>query len=178
MKTNTIFLVSILLFLSGCSAQNKSGSLVSEKVEQEALYQKALQSLQNNHFVLEADKATLRDGFLQKVSPTTNFVLSEDNIATVQIALENGRIAHNGIGGITLKGKTSDIQLETDKKGNVTYRMMVQGVDISANVIIHLIKGTNQCSGTVSSNLHNKHFSFRGHILPSGESDLLRGRAL
>ena len=54
--------------------------------------------------------------------------------ATIQLAFNTAAAGPNGIGGITVDGSASNIEMKTDKKGNVTFSMMVQGVAVSANV--------------------------------------------
>ena len=63
--------------------------------------------------------------------------------ATIQLAFNTPAAGPNGIGGITVDGTTSGVQMKTDKKGNVMYEMNVQGVAVSARVTFRMAKGTN-----------------------------------
>ena len=67
---------------------------------------------------------------------------------------------------------------KTDKKGNVTFSMMVQGVAVSANVTIRMVKGTNKCTATVSPNFNSNRISFSGYLYPSDQSNVFKGRAI
>ena len=68
--------------------------------------------------------------------------------------------------------------MKTDKKGNVTFSMMVQGVAVSANVTIRMVKGTNKCTATVSPNFNSNRISFTGYLYPSDQSNVFKGRAI
>ncbi len=68
--------------------------------------------------------------------------------------------------------------VEVDKKGNVTFSMMVQGVAVSANVTIRMVKGTNKCTATVSPNFNSNRISFTGYLYPSDQSNVFKGRAI
>lgn len=56
--------------------------------------------------------------------------------------------------------------------------MMVQGVAISANVTIRMVKGTNKCTATVSPNFNSNRISFTGYLYPSDQSNVFKGRAI
>ena len=71
-----------------------------------------------------------------------------------------------------------NIEMKTDKKGNVTFSMMVQGVAVSANVTIRMVKGTNKCTATVSPNFNSNRISFTGYLYPSDQSNVFKGRAI
>ena len=92
----------------------------------------AVQALKNKDFVLEADRIEFKRGSFVYVTPNTNFVSVKGEKATIQLAFNTPAAGPNGIGGITVDGTTSGVQMKTDKKGNVMYEMNVQGVAVSA----------------------------------------------
>ena len=114
----------------------------------------------------------------EKEAPSTNFVSMKGDRATIQLAFNTAAAGPNGIGGITVDGSASNIEMKTDKKGNVTFSMMVQGVAVSANVTIRMVKGTNKCTATVSPNFNSNRISFTGYLYPSDQSNVFKGRAI
>lgn len=177
MKTVLILLTSMLLVV-GCKTQQDPVVQAIQDAENKALFDKAVSALDNQNFVLEADRLTFKYGRSTSVDASTNFVLVEGDRATVQIAFNSAYAGPNGIGGITVEGKTSNVKLEADKKGNISYSMMVQGVAISANVSIFMINGTNQCSAIVTPNFSGNIITFTGSLYQKSESRVFKGRAL
>lgn len=151
----------------------------AEKLEQEQIdsinYVKAVNALKNLDFVLEADRLIFKRGTSAFVSSVTNFVALENDKATVQVAPFNSIGAQNGVGGITVEGMASNIQLKTDKKGNSIFSMSVMGKGISATVVITLPKGSNNASVTVNPNFNSNRITLNGILIPSHESKVFQG---
>lgn len=156
----------------------KEAKKAAEKAAQEALFQQALLAINNKDFVLEADRVEGKRGQFVYVSSNTNFVAVKDDEATVQLALNGTFSGPNGVGGITVEGKTSKVEIEQDKKGNVSFSMMVQGVGISAQLTFRMTKGSNECTATILPNFNSNRISFTGKILPTAQSTVFKGRAL
>ena len=156
----------------------KEAKKAAEKAAQEALFQQALLAINNKDFVLEADRVEGKRGQFVYVSSNTNFVAVKDDEATVQLALNGAFSGPNGVGGITVEGKTSKVEIEQDKKGNVSFSMMVQGVGISAQLTFRMTKGSNECTATILPNFNSNRISFTGKILPTAQSTVFKGRAL
>ena len=110
----------------------KAAKKAAEEAEANALFEQAVQALKNKDFVLEADRIEFKRGSFVYVTPNTNFVSVKGEKATIQLAFNTPAAGPNGIGGITVDGTTSGVQMKTDKKGNVMYEMNVQGVAVSA----------------------------------------------
>ena len=126
----------------------------------------------------EADRVEFKRGNFKYVTPSTNFVSLIDGKATVQLSFDGAFAGPNGIGGITVEGTPSNVEVETDKKGNVNFKMMVQGIGISASITIRMIEGSSKCTATVSPNFNSNRISFTGTVYPSAESSVFKGRAL
>ena len=127
---------------------------------------------------MEADRIDDKRGRCDYVTPNTNFVSVKGEKATIQLAFNTPAAGPNGIGGITVDGTTSGVQMKTDKKGNVMYEMNVQGVAVSARVTFRMAKGTNKCTATVSPNFNSNRISFTGNLYPSSESNVFKGRSI
>lgn len=149
-----------------------------EQAAQDSLdYRKAVRSLENLEFALEADQLALPRGRMVAVSTTTNFLMLNDERATVQIASYTGG-GPNGVGGITLDGRATDIELKVDKKGTTYLSMAVSGTGISASVAITLPKGGNRASVTISPNFNSNRMTLYGRLIPLDESRVFKGLAL
>lgn len=156
----------------------KEAKKAAEEAAEEALFQQALLAINNKDFVLEADRVEGKRGQFVYVSSNTNFVAVKDDEATVQLALNGAFSGPNGVGGITVEGKTSKMEINQDKKGNISFSMMVQGVGISAQLTFRMAKGSNECTATIMPNFNSNRISFTGKILPTALSTVFKGRAL
>lgn len=188
-KVSVLLLLAILLFSAGCSTTMDTTQNAARKAEKEArkaaedaqnmaLFEQAVQALKNKDFVLEADRVEFKRGRFVYVTPSTNFVSMEADRATIQLAFNGAYSGPNGIGGITVDGNASNVEMKTDKKGNVTFSMMVQGVAVSASVTFRMVKGTNKCTATVSPNFSSNRVSFTGYLYPSDQSNIFKGRSI
>lgn len=138
----------------------------------------AIQALIARHFVLEADRVESKRGRFANVSSGTNFVLMHGDEASIQLAF-NGIVAGpNGVGGVTVDGMASSVELNVDKKGNISFEMSVQGTGVSARLYFRMAKGSNRCTATVSPNFSNNRISFTGYLLPANQSRIFKGRAI
>ncbi|MDR2921238.1 MAG: DUF4251 domain-containing protein [Tannerella sp.] len=181
MKPIVIFLGIIACVLTGCKT-TQDPAKIAEKEAQEAQdkiwYDAAVKSLNDREFVLEADRVNFRGGRFIYVTSNTNFVSMHGDKATIQMAFNSPYAGPNGIGGITVDGTASNIKMDTDSKGNVTFSMMVQGVAVSANVTLRMTNGSNKCTATVSPNFSGNRIDFTGSLYHESESNVFKGRSL
>lgn len=182
MKKIVFILITTMLFFAGCKSQQDTAEKAAQKAAQEAERvawgEKAIQGLVDRDFVLEADRIDFKYGRFAYVNANTNFISMQNDRATIQMAFNSPYAGPNGIGGITVDGKASGVKMETDKKGNVTFSMMVQGVAVSANVLIKINKGDNKCYATISPNFSSNRIDFRGSLYQTEDSNVFKGRAL
>ena len=99
----------------------------------------------------------------------------QNDKAVVQIAPFNAGGGPNGVGGITVEGLASNIQIKTDKRGTSYFSMSVMGKGISATVSITLPKGTDQASVTVNPNFHSNRITLNGTLMPAEKSRVFQG---
>ncbi len=160
----------------------KKAEKEAKKQQEEAIanlaFQQAVKALEAKDFVLEAERVQFKRGVNTTVNSTTNFVSVKGDRATIQLS-GNGAIAGpNGVGGITVEGKTSNVEMRTDKKGNITYEMSVQGTAVSAKVTFRMLKGSNECDVTVNPNFNSNRITFEGPLVPSAHSRVYKGRSI
>ena len=148
-----------------------------EQVADAVSYDDAVAALKAHQFVLEADQVMFRNGQTAFVNSNTNFVLVNQGRGTVQVAFNTVYPGPNGIGGVTVDGSTSDMQITTDKKGNVNCQFSIQGIGISAQIFISLTNGGNNATVTISPNFNSNTMTLTGNLNPASLKDVL-GKAL
>ena len=153
-----------------------------QKAEAETLdslmFRSALAALKGQQFVLEADRVIFKRGETAYVSSNTNFVLMNGDESTVQIAFNTPAAGPNGIGGITVDGSVSGFEIKTGKKGDISCNFSVQGVGISALVYLHMSKGSNDATVTITPNFNSNKLTLTGKIVPLEQSSIFKGRSL
>ena len=133
----TLLMLSLFLYVTGQAqtvekriytqaelkaAQEREEQKRTEEVQDSILFVEAVKSLEKLDFVVEADKLIFKHGETAYVTSNTNFFSLSDDQAVVQIAPFNSG-GPNGVGGITLEGRASNIKMKTDKKGNISFSM-------------------------------------------------------
>lgn len=136
----------------------------------------AFNALQQYDFVIEADRLSFKYGETAYVTSSTNFISLKGDRAVIQIAPFHGG-GPNGVGGITLEGRATNVKLKTDKKGNSTLTMNVSGAVISATVSITLPKNGYMATAIVNSNFRSNRITLYGTLLPTSKSDIFKGRS-
>lgn len=151
------------------------------KAEQQAAdvvsYDDAVAALKAKQFVIEANQVMFRNGQTAFVTSNTNFVLVNQQRGTVQVAFNTVYPGPNGIGGVTVDGTVSDIQITTDKRGNVNCNFSIQGIGISAQIFITLTDGGNNATATISPNFNSNTMTISGNLLPLSQSNIFKGRS-
>lgn len=153
----------------------KQERLAQDAVEGQEEFNAAVQAINNQSFVLEANNIQPMNGQVFYVNSNTNFVSLNDGQAMVQIASNSPYPGPNGLGGITVQGSASNIQTKQDDKGNVYLNMNVQGVFISATVSLMLTNGTNNATVTVDPNFSGINLRMTGTLLPYSQSNIFQG---
>jgi hypothetical protein len=139
-------------------------------------FNQAVESIKSGSFVIEVDQLLFPQGMSKFVSNLTNFVSMNNGNAVIQISTSYFNPGPNGLGGITVEGKVSDITMSTDKKGFVYYNFMVQGAIVSATVNIQLLGNGNRATVTVYPNFNSNNLTMTGEVVPYNQSDVFQGR--
>ena len=160
-------------------------ALKKERQERKALeaqqdtvaYLKAVEALKAGSFVLEADFVTFPNGITRYVSSNTNYIQVDNGEGIVQTAFTNFAYnpGPNGLGGVTVEGNISGLQMKSDKDGNYYYSYTIQGMAISATIFITLTGGTNQANVSINPNFNGNNMTMTGRLLPLDESDVFQG---
>lgn len=185
MKNIALFMTMFLLMLAGsATAQEETRELT--KAERKALqaridslqYAEAEKALNDRAFTLEADQVIFKYGQTAYVTSNTNFVSVKDDQAIVQVAFNIPVSGPNGLGGITVEGRSSEYDLKKDKKGNVSLSINVTGTGISARADITLYNGSNKATVTITPNFNSNRITLNGVIFPLDKSNVFKGRSL
>lgn len=156
-------------------AMKKQERLAQDAVQGQEEFNAALQALNNQEFVIEANTVQPMNGQVFYVNSNTNFVSLNNGNAMVQIASNSPYPGPNGLGGITVQGTASNIQMNKDDKGNVYLNMNIQGVFISATVSLMLTNGTDNATITVDPNFSNRTLTMTGTLVPYSQSNIFQG---
>ena len=140
-------------------------------------YVNAVKGLDSLDFVLEADKLVFKYGDMAYVQSNTNFISLSDDEAVVQVAPYNAG-GPNGVGGVTLDGRASNIKMRTDKKGTITYSMNIQWAAISGVVTITLPKGTNLATAVIEPTFSSNRITLSGRIVRKKDSIVFKGSSI
>ncbi len=149
-----------------------------EAAQQEYLYEKGMQALKEQSFIVRVDQLIYPKGRTQFVTARTNFIYMNQGNAVIQIATRNFSPGQNGIGGITVEGIPSNITMKRDKKGYTFYEFTVQGVAVSANVTIQVVPGSNRVDVNIYPNFSNNKLTMTGTLVPFDSSLIYQGQTL
>ena len=141
-------------------------------------YVQAKAALVNRDFVLEATSVTFNNGETSFVNSITNFISLKGNKAVVQISPSNYASGPNGVGGVTVEGTVSGVEIKTDKKGGTTLTMNVMGIGINAQVEVYMYPGSNGATATVYPNFNSNTLWVQGTLVPYENSDVFKGSSL
>ncbi len=135
-------------------------------------------ALRNQDFVFEADNVQFSSGRTVLVNSSTNFISVKGNRAVVQISPNNFAAGPNGVGGVTVDGVISGLEVRTDRKGRMTYSMSVTGIGINAQVEIYMIPVSNRASATIYPNFNSNTIWLQGNVVPYENSKVIEGSSL
>lgn len=155
--------------------EKREARLEKDSVMGEEAFNNAMQAITNKSFVLEANSVQPLNGRVYYVNQNTNFVSLNDGQAMVQIASNSPYPGPNGLGGITVQGSASNIQIKQENNGNVYLSMNVQGIFISATVNLVLYSGTSNAMVTVDPNFSGNDLTMNGTLLPYSQSNVFQG---
>lgn len=125
-------------------------------------------ALESGYWVLMADRVTVGNTgcTIPALDGNSNFLFQQDRSGMVQMALNNGWEGFNGMGGMTLEGRVQNVDLRTDKKGNISYRFSLIGDDVNALVDVTIYSGSDYAQAIVTPALSGPRITLNGRLLP------------
>ncbi len=145
----------------------------ARELANEQAFNAAVEALKNRNWVLMANTLYGPRGTAISVSDNTNFIQFKGNTVYVQLAF-TGIAGPNGLGGITVQGTPSQITTNTDKHGNITYSFNVNGIALTAQVVVNLNAGSNYTNATVYPMMNSNNLTFSGILVPTSQSGIFR----
>ncbi len=135
-------------------------------------------SILNRDFVLEAGSVQFRNGAIAYVNSNTNFISVKGNKAMVQVSPDAFSSGSNGMGGVTVEGTVTGVNIRTGKDGSVNYSMNVNGIGINAQVEITMMPGINSATAAVYPSFNSNNVWLHGNIVPYENSSVVAGASL
>ncbi len=135
-------------------------------------------ALANRDFVFEAESVTFKNGTTAFVNSTTNFISLKGNKAVVQISPSNFASGPNGVGGVTVEGSVSGLEVKKGRNGRTVLSMNVMGIGINAQVEVYMYPDTNSATATVYPNFNSNTIWLQGTIVPYENSNVFEGSSL
>ena len=155
--------------------QTRQERKIAQQKVKEQLYQDAVRALENNTFVLEANRLIFKRGRSANVSSIKNFISMENKKATVQVSFDTPRPLQNGLGGFTVEGNVSDIRMKKDKKGSIIYSFIVKEVSNFVQVSLTLQQSSKNDSGYISPSFHSNTLTMTGELLTQEKARVFEG---
>lgn len=166
-----------LLLGGGESAFARDKGKEDKKIAEQQLktirYEQALQAMDQQSFVLVADRLSIPRGQTFYVTGGDNFVLIDQGAGMLQLALCPDHLDQNGAGGITLAGKISDVSHKTNAKGEQVYRYQFNG-RMTSVIDVALTPGDNYARASINGTGAT---TFWGRIIPAQEANVYKGKA-
>ena len=126
---------------------------------------------------VEADRLVLKRGENVMVTSMTNFVSVKDDRAVIQVAPFSGP-GVNGVGGVTVDGRISEVDFRVSRKGAVSLSMYVSGAVASCKVTFTLPKNGTTATVRIDPNYSSNDISLVGRIVPTELSTVYEGLSL
>jgi len=158
--------------------KQKSERKKAEKAQRSSNYEAILELLDERNFVIEAYQFVDRYGQTVQVNTTTNFIAVRDSVATVQIVFPGSVSGYNGLGGITLDGRLTSLEInEKDPGKGVRFQMRVFGSGFaSADMFVDV--GTDGRATIRYNGQYGSRFTLRGYFQSWAGSGVFKGSPL
>lgn len=134
---------------------------------------KAIDAIEDGYFVLQATQVRNSYGnYALGLNDNSNFLLVQGDKGIFQVAYNMISAGANGLGGVTLHGRVSDINIREDKKGNIIVNFKMIGRDMNAYVTLTLFKGSDQAMAMIDPTLGRGQITLRGRLVPYRNEDI------
>lgn len=144
-------------------------------IERERLHGLNKEMLESRSFVLESHYLQNRYGVRIPVNSTINFVRVNGEEAVVQIGSDAG-LGHNGVGGVTAKGRITKWVLKENEK-NRTFDLKMNILTSIGMYDITMNIGNYRASARLTG-LRPGNLTFSGDMVALEESVIYEGRSL
>lgn len=182
MKRILILLAAVLLALPATSQElskqeqkKLNKELKKEQQAKEAAMKAALVKImvENQKFVLEANRLRDKRGNTVNVPSTLNFVAVDSLTGVLQIG-SNAYVGLNGVGGITEQGTVTKYEYKMNEKNgiyNVSYYLRTPSGTYDVRLVVY---PDTRADATVSSNWPGR-LNYSGYLVAPGTSRVYKG---
>jgi hypothetical protein len=129
--------------------------------------------VQQQRFVLEADRLRDKRGSTVNVPSTLNFIAVDSLDGVLQIG-SNAYVGLNGVGGITVEGSVTGYEFKLNERNgsyNVKYFLRSPSGSYDVQMVVF---GDGRADATVSSTWPGK-LNYSGFLVPPGASRVWKG---
>ena len=158
------------------SKEEKKALKLAKKEEDARKREEALVNYQaiaeNKMWVLEAHTVFEKGGRSFPMNPSVNFVSVEDDETTIQLSF-NGILGWNGVGGITLEGKTTKYEV-SESKNAITITMTAIGSGMGPVDLLVTVGSDGSGRATASGNWGER-ITFAGNFVSFEDSNVYKG---
>ena len=134
---------------------------------------KAVKAVRDGYFVLQATEVSdSRGRYTLGLNDNTNFLLMQGDKGIFQVAFNTMNPGANGLGGITLHGRISNMKISQDKKGNTNVRYNMVGSRMNASVMITIFGDKDQAVADIYPTMGNGRITLRGRLVPYRNDDI------
>lgn len=158
-----LFLLVVLLSVMIGKAQTE----VIQQSEKNISFEQVIKAVKESKFVFEADRVKGKNKSFHDVSPKRNFVSIDGNDGIMQFYTvwqdEHQKLR-------TVMGKTSDLNMTVDKKGNLIVKAKIKGDVAITDIEIFITKGTNKGEMRIKSRYAFPSLTVIGKLVPTSAS--------
>ena len=149
-------------------AERKAQKQMLQSLNDSLAHVRAARALKSGYWVLQADRIAMGKASypILNLNENANFVFQQGEQAMVQVALNGPSPGLNGVGGITLDGKTSKPTLKGSLDGELYASFHVTGLNVNAEVFVTVYKGTNRAMAIVNPTFDSGQITFYGKLVP------------
>ncbi|MEE4115309.1 MAG: DUF4251 domain-containing protein [Marinilabiliaceae bacterium] len=123
MKNNILFLSAILALITmSCSSSAKLSRAEANELRGAMIHS----LLENQHYVIKAEKMNLRRGGQLYLSETANYIKVNGDAARVNLAYMGRSYDLRGISGINMSGQITERSIVKKKNGNTLVSMRIE----------------------------------------------------
>ena len=168
---------AVSIFGAGCSAYTQGANAEGRAALDSLNYIDAMRAIKDREFRIRGRSVGVQARRHGARHVESQFVSLMGDKATVQVApFDSG--GPNGVGGVTVEGRVTNIEEKTDKRGNTRITMNVMGRGVFAAVDITLPRGSNNGMVTINPNLNSNRITLYGKIVPAERSRVFKGMSL
>jgi hypothetical protein len=169
---NYIFIILVFTFISSCAVTKEAGSSRADLRKEKNLASQAMvrEAIESRRFIVRFDRIYFRYGGIINLFPRANFIIIDGDNATISAAYVGRQHSFRPIGGITVRGKTTEYNLK-DVPSKEKYELGLKVNNNYDTFNIHMTIGVNGSIQASLSGIRIDNVRYTGHIVPIKEKE-------